>query len=477
MRHLVVLVFCLLSFGCGSRQAEPVTKSSAESTQAEPAAELATELAEPPTIPVLPAGPSDWPGFLGPTGDGVSSEAGIITPWPQDGLRVVWHQPVGTGYGAPAISDGRLYLFDRHDDLARLKCLDARTGAFVWKFEYPTNYVDSFGYNNGPRCCPVVDHDRVYIFGAEGMLHCVGTADGKPLWKVDTAKEFGVVANFFGVASVPAIEGDLLIVQVGGSPEGSSRHDFGNLKGNGSGVVAFDKRTGQVKYRITDELASYSGPVLATVNERRWCFVFARGGLLGFEPATGKVDFRHPWRADELESVNAANPVVVGDHVLISETYGPGAALLKVKPGGCEEVWTDAKKRPRDKSLMCHWSTPIYHAGYVYGCSGRHTQNAELRCVELATGKVMWREPRLTRTALMKVDGHFICLAEDGTLRLLKVNPRKYEEVSRLAVSDPKTGEPLLDYPCWAAPVLSHGLMYTRGPEYLVCLELIPDKK
>jgi hypothetical protein len=121
--------------------------------------------------------------------------------------------------------------------------------------------------------------------------------------------------------------------------------------------------------------------------------------------------------------------------------------------------------------------TPIHHDGYVYGSSGRHLQNAELRCVELATGKVMWTQPDLTRTSLLMVDGHFICLGEDGVVRLLKVNPHKYEEVSRLDLHEPRNGErPLLHEPCWAAPILSHGLLYLRGRDRLVCLELIPPK-
>jgi outer membrane protein assembly factor BamB len=320
------------------------------------------------------------------------------------------------------------------------------------------------------------------------MLHCVRVADGKPLWKVDTMAGFGVVPNFFGVGSTPVVEKDLLIVQVGGSPKGSDEVSFARLKGNGSGVVAFDKLTGKVKYRITDELASYSSPVLATIDGRRWCFVLARGGLVGFEPATGKVDFHFPWRSPYVESVNASNPVVVGDRVFLSETYdaprrpGPGGVLLKVKPGAEPEVvWSDEKKRPEDKSLRCHWMTPIHHDGYLYGCSGRHTSEAELRCVELATGKVMWSEPNLTRCSLLMVDGHFVCLGEDGVLRLLKVNPKKYDEVSTLVLRDPRAtgdGAPrLLKYPCWAAPALAHGLLYVRGEGRLVCLELIPEKK
>src|SRR5205085_11616247 len=144
-------------------------------------------------------------------------------------------------------------------------------------------------------------------------------------------------------------------------------------------------------------------PVLATIAGRRWCFVLARGGLVGFEPKSGKVDFHFPWRAEDLESVNASNPVVVGDRVFISECYGPGSALLKVKPGGYEVVWSDAREG-RDKRMQCHWNTPIYQDGYLYGCSGRHTDGAELRCLELAGGKVMWSEPDLTRTPLMLVD-------------------------------------------------------------------------
>jgi hypothetical protein len=220
---------------------------------------------------------------------------------------------------------------------------------------------------------------------------------------------------------------------------------------------------------------------LATVGDRRWCFVLTRGGLVGLEPATGKVDFHFPWRARNLESVNASNPVVVGDRVFISETYGPGSALLKVKPGSAEVVWSDEKKAPGDKAMQCHWMTPIHHDGYLYGCSGRHRGGSELRCIELATGKEMWSQPGLTRCSLLMVDGHFVCLSEDGELRLLKVNPKKYDEVSKLVVRDPKeTAEDapsLLKEPCWAAPVLSHGLLYVRGEGHLVCLELIPEKK
>jgi len=425
---------------------------------------------------------------LSPGGNGKSPEKGILTAWSTEGPPLVWQMRIGTSYGSPAVSRGRLFLFDRQDSRpgaagkARLTCYEAETAKELWRFEYPTEYVDQYGYNNGPRCGPVVDDDRVYIRGAEGMLHCVSALDGQLRWKIDLVERFDVVQNFFGEGSSPVVEGDLLIVQVGGSPEGSNQQDLMRLEGNGTGVVAFDKYTGEVRYAITNELCSYTTPVLATIDNRRWCFVFSRGGLIGFNPTNGAVDMFFPWRAKILESVNASNPVVVGNRVLISETYGPGSALLEVRPGAFDVVWSDEDHR-RNKSLQTHWNTAIYHQGYVYGCSGRHTNNAELRCVKFDTGEVMWSTPGLGRASLMYVDGHFVCLCEYGELKLLKVNPEKYDVVAQVVLQGEKNGPDipglgpprLLEYPAWAAPILSHGLLYLRGKTRLVCLELIAE--
>lgn len=476
MRGVFILP-CLLLVGCGTPGDRHIPADDADDRVPAKADDP-----PPPDLRTRKTG-HDWPCFLGPTGDGVCAETGILKPWPAVGPHLVWMKTLGTGYSMPVVARGRLYLYDRIRARARLRALNAETGEELWKFDYPTDYRDQYGYNNGPRCCPVVDGDRVYIYGPEGMLHCVRASDGKLVWKVNTQAEFGVIPNFFGVGSTPVVEGDLLLAQIGGSPKGSENTPFEDLKGTGTGVVAFDKYTGKVKWKASDELASYASPVLATIDKRRWCFVFARGGLVALEPATGKVDFHYPWRSGMLESANASNPVVVGNRVLLTECYEIGSSLLEVRPGGYKEVWTD-KGKGRAKSLMGHWMTPIHVDGYVYGCNGRHREEAELRCVELANGKVMWREKDLTRCSLLHIDGHFVCLGEDGWLRLLKVNPKKYDEVSSVQLRprdrNGKTDEdapPLLGYPCWAAPIVSNGLMYVRGKDRLVCLELIPLKK
>lgn len=417
---------------------------------------------------------SDWPDFLGSNRDSKSPETGLLTDWSSP-PPIVWQCQLGTGYAAPSISRGRLFHYDRYGSAARLTCRESTTGRELWRYEHATDYEDMLGYNNGPRCSPVIDGERVYLLSAEGQLHCVRFEDGSQVWQLDTFKQFGVVKNFFGVGSTPVVYDDLLVANIGGSPAGSPTDVYaaqGQVEGNGSGLVAFNKLTGEVRWQATDELASYSSPVITTIDGRPWGFALARGGLIGFDPRSGTVDFRYPWRARMLESVNASCPVVVGNRVFISECYAIGSALLQVSPGKYEVVWEDGRRR--DKSLELHWNTAVYHEGYLYGSSGRHSGEAELRCVELASGEVRWRQPGWGRASLLYVDGHLVCLSEDGTLRLVRANADRCETVGEMVLRN-QLGVPLLKYPAWTAPILSHGLLYVRGKDRLVCLQAMEN--
>ncbi|MEM6794982.1 MAG: PQQ-binding-like beta-propeller repeat protein [Acidobacteriota bacterium] len=413
---------------------------------------------------------SDWPTFLGPEADGTSPETGILTDW-SGGLEIVWQIEAGEGYGAPTTSRGRLFFFDRHGDQARLAALNAETGEELWRREYSTSYEDLYGYSGGPRASAVVDEDRVYTFGTEGRLRAHRVADGKLLFDLDTSRRYGVQQNFFGVGSTPVIEGDLLIAMIGGSPPGSPSTTSGNATPNGSAIVAFDKLSGEERYRLGDDLASYAGLRVATLGDRRLGLAFVRGGLIGFEPSEGRQEFFFPWRARRLESVNASTPVVEGTRVFLTETYGPGGVLLEIGEGQPEVVWKDGR---RAQAMASHWSTPIHRRGTLYGSSGMSSGNADLRAVDFATGKVLWSEPGLERTSLLYVDGHFVVLGERGQVDLVRASPERFERVGTWRPQD-KNGRALLRYPAWNAPVLSPGRLYVRGWDRLLAAELIPS--
>ena len=430
---------------------------------------------------------SDWPIFLGPNQDSRSPETGIITKWGETGLKLVWHKQLGTSYGAPTIAAGRLMQFDRFGDKSRLYCLDAQTGKELWRHEFPTEYEDLYQYNNGPRCSPVIDGDRVYAYARRWRAGLLPDERRQAALAEESQQGIRRRAEFLrrrqhaGRRRRPADRD--------GRRQPAESHKLApgqldRVEANGSGIVAFDKLTGEVKYKIADELASYASLKLATIDGRRWCFAFCRGGLLGFR--AGQRQDRFPLSVARQASrkrqrQHAGRRRRRSAHQ--RDATAPAARCSKSRPANTKSSGrTTTASGPR--AMQTHWMTPVYHDGYLYGCSGRHTENAVLRCIEWKTGKVMWDVPGMSRTSLLAIDGHFLCLGEFGQLWLLKLTPEKPEQIASIDYADPAIGQkllgkagPVLEYPCWAAPIVSHGLLYLRGKDRLICLEIIPQSK
>lgn len=424
-----------------------------------------------------PSARGDWPSFLGPERNGIARGSDWEFDWRKHPPKILWTHSVGTGYGAGSVSAGRYYHFDRAGDDARLVCLDLMTGRQQWEFRYATDYRDMYGFDNGPRGSPTIDENRVYIFGAEGMLHCLNAESGERVWSVDTATQFHVVQNFFGVGSTPVVHGDLLWVMIGGSPKPvtDGAQSLDNVQPDGTGMVAFDKRTGEVRLRCIDDLASYASPVVANIDGQPTGVAFMRSGLCLFDPDDGSELWSFRWRATKFESVNASTPVVTAAGILITESYGPGGALLpltrKAPVGGesIESVWHDAGRR--EKSIACHWCTPVVVGDHAWCSSGEKKSAAELRCVRLTDGEVLWTEAGLSRCSLTLADGHLLCLGETGRLSVVMPDTDEFREVALLDAEIVRLVEP-----CWASPVAVQGLVIVRDADKVVCLDLRKQK-
>ena len=131
---------------------------------------------------------NDWPEFMGPTRDQVSAETGLDDRFPENGPRLVWEKAVGKGYSAPSVRGDLLVVHHRVGGEEIVEACDAKTGATRWRYAYPSTYTDPFGYNNGPRCTPLLTADRCYTFGAEGLVECVELATGKAVWRRETRR-------------------------------------------------------------------------------------------------------------------------------------------------------------------------------------------------------------------------------------------------------------------------------------------------
>lgn len=424
----------------------------------------------------------EWAQFLGPRQNGVSGETGLLTSWPEKGPPVLWEMETGTGYSSPSVRGNSLILHHRVNNEEVVECFTADTGKRVWKFGYPSRFRDPYGYNNGPRCAPILTKTRCYTFGAEGKLLCLDVEKGEKIWMVDTAGEWEIPEAFFGVGSTPILVGQVLFVMVGGNPQ--------------AGVVAFHAETGEVlwhsvtkqslkptdnTYDLDDKIASYSSLVLAQIHGRSHLLAFLRDGLVSLDPVTGRENFTYFFRSRTYESVNAASPLVEDDSILLSAAYRTGAAFLRVKPNGTEfdVIW-------KNRNLETHWSTPLPLKGHALGFSGRHENEGMLRCIKLEDGEVIWETDGLPKSDSAKLaadseayfgrgsailaDGKIIVLGERGVLALVAADTGKFQEISRIKY-------PRMVYPSWAAPVLSRQRLYLRCEGYLMCLDLRDSAK
>jgi outer membrane protein assembly factor BamB len=385
---------------------------------------------------------TDWPQLLGPQRDG--SDHGPSASLSVNRARLLWKKDVGQGFSSPVVTQGKLILFHRLGDSETVECLDAGTGKRLWVLQYATSYRDDFGFDEGPRGTPAVDEGRVYTFGAEGVLHAIDLATGGKLWRVDTHSKFGVRKGFFGAAASPLVEGDALYLNVGGP--------------NGAGLVAFEKKTGNVLWSATNDDAGYSSPIAATIDGVRSILCVTRAGLVAADPANGSVRFRFPFRSRSNASVNAAVPVVSGNLIFISASYNTGAALLSAAGNRVEKLWAS------DDVLSSHYATAVHKDGYLYGFDGRQEFGQRFRCVEMKTGKVRWSADDFGAGTVTLAGGRLLIVRERGEALLADASPDAFRPLEKAQ---------LLPGVVRAYPALADGRLFVRNEKTLAAYSLL----
>jgi outer membrane protein assembly factor BamB len=166
---------------------------------------------------------SDWPQWRGPNRDGVWTETGILASFPSTGLIPKWKTPVGFGFSTPIISNGRLYLSDlvveKPKIHERVLCFNARSSKRVWMTQHETSAPDWFytpEQMRGPGSTPIIHNGRVYAVSMFYILECIDARTGAVIWKHDLQTEYQLPPSSLDAS--PLIDGDLLIASIGGKP-------------------------------------------------------------------------------------------------------------------------------------------------------------------------------------------------------------------------------------------------------------------
>lgn len=389
------------------------------------------------------ASAADWPQFLGSNRDSTSPEK--VAPWTGK-LPEAWSVPVGEAHSSPVVAKGIVYAFYKpaKKDADALAAFDAKTGEKLWEQSYERDKFQPL-FGEGPRGTPTVDGNFVYTLGNTGVLACWDiNKKGEVVWKVDTLKEFKAKNLVFGASTSPTVVGDHVVIMVGGK---------------GAGIVGFDKLSGKIDWKSTDDTPSYASPIAVGTGKKSELVFLTNSHIRSLNAEDGSELWKFPFVDKLLES--STTPVKAGD-LYVAGSVMSGSVGIKVGEGGKpEQVWKNDK-------LTCYFSTPVVVGEYLYMVNGKAAlQNAAitLHCVEAKTGKIVWEKRNVGKyhAALLKTgDDKLLFLDDGGNLALLEPNAKEYKELSKSKVC----GE------TWAHPALSDGKLYLRDDKKLIALKL-----
>jgi outer membrane protein assembly factor BamB len=378
-----------------------------------------------------------WFQYRGPNRDGKSTENGLVRSWDSNGPREVWRVPIGAGFSPISIVGNRLFTMDSDEQTEFALCLDAESGETVWRVPMGPLFKDSNG--NGPRSGPTVDGNRVYMLSSRGHLVALDTASGEVVWRLEYAEAFGSNLPTWGFSMAPLVDGDLLIMEVGGS--------------GARAIAALEKTIGEVRWTAQEGTIVYSSPILLELGGIRQ-FVFLLQKELVALNRKGEELWRAPFAPEG--TIKPAMPLFIApDKFMVAASYDIGAKVVRLGTEGgkmtAEELWSS-------RYMRNHFNSSIALDGHIYGFDA-----ATLRCLDAQTGERGWAKRGLGKGSLIYADGMFIVLSERGKLVLLEATPEGYRELAAHQV---------LEGRCWTPPSLWEGRLYVRNHTEMVCLDL-----
>lgn len=381
---------------------------------------------------------SEWPSFRGPSRDGRQDGVAFPEDWNSTPPKLLWRIPIGPAWSSFTVSGDRLFTQEQRGDNEAVLCLNANTGETIWAYEYKSRFWESVA-GAGPRATPTIADEGLFALGADGILVCLDARTGKEKWVVELQKDAKRKPPQWGFSASPLVVDGLVIVHAGGENE--------------NGLLAYSASTGELIWSVPSGDHSYSSAQVATFDQVTGVLMETNKGLQFINPKDGDMIWEHSW---EIPNYRALQPAVIGNKVLIASSLGEGTRCLEVSHEG--DTWKVDKKWS-SKDLKPDFNDFVEHKGYLYGYDG-----AIFACVDLKDGKRKWKKGRYGsgQVVLLPQADQLLVVSEQGELVLLKADPEKQIELTKISAIEGKT---------WNHPVVIGNRIYVRNAEQAACYE------
>jgi outer membrane protein assembly factor BamB len=377
---------------------------------------------------------AEWRGFRGPFRDGIIPGVRIETDWSGSPPVKLWQRPVGPGWSSFAVRGDFFYTQEQRGPDEVVACYRVSTGEPVWAHRDAARFWES-NAGAGPRSTPTLGSDRLYTFGATGIVNALNVRDGAVVWSRNGASDAEKKVPEWGFASSPLLFDDLVIVAVSGQ------------------LVGYDRATGAPRWLGPRGGTSYSSPQLVTINGVPQVLLLSGTAATSVSPADGKVLWEHQWKGYPI-----VQPALTaeGDLLLsVSESSGIRRIGVAHDSGGwrVEERWTSPGLKP-------YFNDFVVHHGHAFGFDA-----SILACIDLKDGKRKWKGGRYGHGQLVLLPDQdlLLVLSEDGELALIKAVPDEFKEVARFPAIEGKT---------WNHPVLVGDVLLARNSEEMAAFRL-----
>lgn len=384
----------------------------------------------------------DWPQWRGPRRDGISTETGLASTWPADGLRLLWKiEGLHRGWSSPIVVRDRVYITgDVGDDLV-IFAFDLE-GKPVWQVKNGAAWTGSY---DGARACCAYSAGKLYHLNAHGRVVCLDAATGAEVWSCNLCERFQTSNITWAFAECLLVDGPKLLVTPGGGK---------------ALMAALDKTNGKTVWTtapLGEEPTGYASPLLFRHGGRRIVANCSAEHGFGVDAASGKLLWTVPLK--NRYGVNITTPVYGDGRIFYVTAYDLGACY-QLHPQGdgltAQKAWNTTLDTCTGAVLLLN--------GRLYG-SGYEKHRSWL-CLDWKTGELQYEFKNIGVGSGIFADGRFYCLGQNGHVAMLKPASDKMETISEFDIPIEKRRD------AWAHPVLLHGRLYLRYHDSLWCYDV-----